>query len=186
MRAPLADLEYSNHAAADWARDNINARVDIKPLFSSTAGRIVMYALLFSLPGVFFVVGILAFVFGLGDRYIYGGTFGIGSMMLVPCGIIALLGAHVRTSFARSLDAEGVNGSRGRKLPWRKLYYVDHVSGRVRTGRVSRRIKDNQLELVFETGKVTIPPLIHDRETIWALINSMPVEIRDDNVPRPN
>jgi hypothetical protein len=49
---------------------------------------------------------------------------------------------------------------------------------------VSRRIKDNQLELVFEGGKAVIPPLIHDRAAIWALVNAMPIEVRDDGVPR--
>lgn len=39
-----------------------------------------------------------------------------------------------------------------------------------------------QLELVFEGGKVVIPPLIHDRASIWELINRMPAEVRDDGV----
>jgi hypothetical protein len=65
-----------------------------------------------------------------------------------------------------------------------KLYYVDHVTKHVRAGRVSRRIKDNQLELVFEGGRVVIPPLIHDRAAVWALVNNMPAEVRDDGVPR--
>ncbi|HEY0428163.1 MAG TPA: hypothetical protein VGC76_10310 [Pyrinomonadaceae bacterium] len=40
------------------------------------------------------------------------------------------------------------------------------------------------MELVFENAKLIIPPLIHDREQIWNLINSMPVEVRDDGVVR--
>ena len=49
---------------------------------------------------------------------------------------------------------------------------------------MTRRVSDNQLELVFEDGKVTIPPLIHDRGRIWDLINAMPSQVRDDGVPR--
>jgi hypothetical protein len=49
---------------------------------------------------------------------------------------------------------------------------------------VRRKIKDNQLELVFEGGKVIIPPLIHDRASIWELINRMPAEVRDDGISR--
>jgi hypothetical protein len=49
---------------------------------------------------------------------------------------------------------------------------------------VSRKVKDNQLELVFEGGKVIIPPLIHDRAAVWALVNAMPAEVRDDGVTR--
>ena len=53
-----------------------------------------------------------------------------------------------------------------------------------RAGHVSHKVKDNQLELVFEGGKVIIPPLIHDRTKIWEPINRMPAEVRDDGVPR--
>jgi hypothetical protein len=95
-----------------------------------------------------------------------------------------MLGAYVRRGFAKSLDAEGVNAALGKKFPWGKLYYVDHVTKHVRAGGVSRRIKDNQLELVFEGGKAVIPPLIHDRAAIWALVNAMPTEVRDDGVLR--
>jgi hypothetical protein len=49
---------------------------------------------------------------------------------------------------------------------------------------VSRRVKDNQLDLVFEGGKLIIPPMIHDRGRVWELINSMPAQVRDDGVPR--
>ena len=49
---------------------------------------------------------------------------------------------------------------------------------------MSRRVKDNQLDLVFEGGKLIIPPMIHDRGRVWGLINSMPAQVRDDGVPR--
>jgi hypothetical protein len=98
--------------------------------------------------------------------------------------VIALAAAYVRRGFARSLDAAGVSGSFGQRFPWAKLYYVDHVTKVFRAGGVTRRIKDNQLELVFEGGKLVIPPLIHDRAAVWELINSMPAEVRDDGVPR--
>jgi hypothetical protein len=72
----------------------------------------------------------------------------------------------------------------GKRFLWGKLYYVDHVTKHVRAGRVSRRVKDNQLELVFEGGKAVIPPMIHDRAAVWSLVNSMPAEVRDDGSPR--
>jgi hypothetical protein len=49
---------------------------------------------------------------------------------------------------------------------------------------VSRQVKDNQLELVFEGGKAVIPPMIHERAAIRALIDAMPAQVRDDGVPR--
>jgi hypothetical protein len=72
----------------------------------------------------------------------------------------------------------------GQRFPWGKLYYVDHVTKYSRVGRLSRKVKDNQLELVFEGGKLIIPPLIHDRARVWDLVNSMPTQVRDDGAPR--
>lgn len=171
---------YYNRQVADWAKQNIRGRVEIRPLFSSRAGRLFVYALLFCVPGAFFALGLAALVLGMADRYTVGGSFFIGLLSLIPCAMIALLGTNVRQGFARSLDSEGVSGSLGRRFPWGKLYYVDHVTKHVRAGRVSRRVKDNQIELVFKGGKVIIPPLIHERAAVWELINAMPAEVRDD------
>jgi hypothetical protein len=176
--------EYYNLPAADWARQNIRGRVEIRPLFSSRAGVILTYSLIFCVPAAFFVLGLVAFALGVRDRYVVGGSFFFGFLILIPCGLIALLGAYVRRGFAKSLDADGVSGSFGQRFPWGKLYYVDHVTKHFMAGRVRRKIKDNQLELVFEGGKLVIPHLIHGRAEIWELINRMPAEVRDDGVAR--
>jgi len=175
---------YYNRPVADWARQNIRDRVEVRPLFSSRVGRILTYTLLFSVPGAFFALGLVALALGAKDPSTRFGPFVFAFLLLIPCGVIAMLGAYVRRGFAKSLDAEGVNAALGKKFPWGKLYYVDHVTKHIRAGGVSRRIKDNQLELVFEGGKAVIPPLIHDRAPVWALVNTMPAEVRDDGVPR--
>ena len=180
----LSSGGYYNRPVADWARQNIRGRVEVRRLFSSTAGRILAYSLLFCVPGGFFAFGLLMFALGARDRHTVIAPFVFGFLTLIPCGIIALVGAYARRGFARSLDAEGVSGSLGQRFPWGKLYYVDHVTKIVRAGEVTRRIKDNQLELVFEGGKVVIPPLIHDRAAVWELVNGMPAEVRDDGVRR--
>jgi hypothetical protein len=176
--------EYYNGPVADWARRHLAAPVKIKLLFSSRAGQIFVYALLFSAPGAFFALGLVMFALGARDRATVLGPFFFALLLSIPCGLIALVGAYVRRGFAKSLDAEGVSGSFGQRFQWGKLYYVDHVSKYVRAGRVSRRVKDNQLNLIFEGGKLIIPPLIHDRARVWELINSMPTQIRDDGVAR--
>ena len=176
--------EYHNQPAADWARQNISGRVAVRPFLSSRAGMIFVYALVFCVPAAFLALAVLAFALGLRDPYLVKGSLFFGLLMLIPCGVIALLGAYVRRGFAKSFDAEGVSGSFGQRFTWGKLFYVDHVTKHIRAGGVSHRIKDNQLELVFEGGKVIIPPLIHGRAEIWAMINRMPVEIRDDGVRR--
>jgi hypothetical protein len=176
--------EYYNQPAADWARQNIKGRVTVRTLLSSRAGMIFTYSLVFCVPAAFFALAVVAFALGVRDPYILKGSFFIGLLMLIPCGAIALLGAYVRRGFAKYLDAEGVSGSFGQRFSWGKLYYVDHVTKHIRAGRVSHRVKDNQLELIFEGGKLIIPPLIHDRAEIWELINRMPVAVRDDGVSR--
>ena len=175
---------YYNGPVADWARQNIRGRVEVKPRFTSRLGRIFVYALLFSAPGAFIALGLILFALGAGAKSGAGALLFYGFLMLIPCGVIALVGAYVRRGFAKSLDAEGVRGAFGQRFPWGKLYYVDHVTKVVIRGGVRRQIKDNQLELVFEGGKLVIPPLIHGRAEVWALINGMPAEVRDDGVPR--
>ena len=171
---------YDNQQVAEWARQNIPRPVIVRTMFSSQLGKIFTYLLLFSIPLFFFLLGIVALILGAKDPSTRYGPFVFAFILLFPCGLIALLSAYVRRSFARSLDANGVSGSFGVKYPWNKLYYVDHVSKRMRT----RQVKDNQLELVFEGGKLIIPPLIHDRDAIWQLVNSIPVQVRDDGQPR--
>ena len=175
---------YYNGPVVDWARQNISGRVQVRPLFGSRAGVILTYALTFCVPGAFFALGLVAFALGVRDPYVVKGPLFIGLLMLIPCGLIALLGAYVRRGFAKSLHAEGVRGAFGQRFPWGKLRYVDHVTKHDRAGGVSRRVKDNQLELVFEGGKLVIPPMIHGRAEVWALVNGMPAEVRDDGVPR--
>lgn len=176
--------EYYNQPVAEWTRLNIKGRVAVRLLFGSRAGQIFAHALLFSVPGAFFALGIVMLALGAKAKDGVGALFFFGFLMLIPCGLIALVAAYVRRGFAKSLDAEGVSGSFGQRFLWGKLYYVDHVTKYYRAGGVSRRVKDNQLELVFEGGKVIVPPLIRDRGRVWDLINRLPAEVRDDGVPR--
>ena len=175
---------YYNRPVADWARQNVRGRVEVRRLFSSMLGRILTYSLVFCVPGAFFALGLVAIALGAKDPPTRYGPFVFAFLTLIPCSVIVMLGAYVRRGLANSLDAEGVSSARGVKFPWGKLYYVDHVTKYFRAGWVTHRIKDNQLELVFEGGKVIIPPLIQDRGAIWSLINSMPAEVRDDGVRR--
>jgi hypothetical protein len=175
---------FHNEPVVNWARLNLQTTVEIKPLFSSRAGKVFTYLLLFILPLAFFVTGVVAKLAGVRDQNAVNGAFVCGLVLVIPFGLIALLGRLTRAGFPKSLDAEGVNAAGGRKFYWGKLCYVDHVSKYFSTSR--RRVKDNQLEMVFENGKVIIPPLIHERERVWGLVNSMPVQVRDDGIPRVN
>ena len=181
----MTNDKYHNAPAVQWAALNLSTPVSVRPLFSSRAGRIFTYALLFSVPAFFIAFGLVfALLFGLKDRSITVGPIVIGLLMLVPAGVIALVATYVRRGFVKTLDANAVRGSMGQSFSWADLYYVDHVSKYTRIGGVSHRIKDNQIELVFAGGKAVIPPLIHHRAEIWELISRLPAQVRDDGVPR--
>ena len=180
----MSSGEYYNRPVADWARQHIGGRVEVRPLFSSRVGMIFTYALLFCVPGAFFALGLLLLALGAKGKDGVGAFFFFGFLTLIPCGVIAIVAAYVRRGFAKSLDAAGVSGSFGQRFPWAKLHHVDHVTKVFRAGGATRRVKDNQLDLVFEGGKLVIPPMIHNRAAVWELINRMPAEARDDGVPR--
>lgn len=176
--------QFYNQPVVNWAKQTLTQPVEIKQRFSSRWARIFAYSLLYLFPVLVFVGAI---VWKLTEDYNPPSWWGVllcGGVILLPPTVIVLLGLLVQQKLVKSLDAAGVRSSLGKKFLWENLYYVDHVSKHYRAGGVSRKIEDNQLELVFADGKAIIPPLIYDRERIWNLINSMPAQIRDDGEVR--
>jgi hypothetical protein len=175
--------EPRNQPVVHWAKQNVPHPVHIRPR-SGKGARTLMYVLLFSVP--FLIVSCQSFLklSGFAKGVSWWGIFLLGFVLVIPAGVIVLLGARTRQTLVNSLDADGVSTARGRRLLWENLQYVDHVSKTTRDGGVTRKIEDNQLELVFANGKAIIPPLIEDRERIWALINTMPAQVRDDGQVR--
>ena len=175
--------EPHNHAVAHWAKQNVPHPVDIR-LRSGKGARTLMYVLLFSVP--FLIVSCQSFLklSGFAKGVSWWGILLMGVVLLIPAGVIILLGTRTRQTLVKSVDADGVSTARGRRFRWENLHYVDHVSKTTREGGVTRKIEDNQLELVFADGNAIIPPLIEDRERIWALINSIPAQVRDDGQVR--
>ena len=172
--------QFYNQPVVEWAKQTLVQPVEIKQRFSSRWARIFVYSLLYLFPGLV-VVG--AIVHKLTEDYNPPSWWGVllcGGVVMIPPTVIVLIGVLTRQKLVKSLDADGVRSSMGRRYLWQNLYYIDHVSKHYRSGGVSRVIKDNQLELVFADGKTIIPPLIYDRERIWNLINSIPTQVRDD------
>ena len=170
---------FYNQPVVNWAKQNLSQPVEIKLRFASRGARIFLYLLLFSIP-LLIIAGLIARKIQEGDKLGWRGVFLCGGVMLIPPFVIVLIGILTRQKLVKSLDAGSVKSFLGRKFLWENLYYVDHVTKITRVGGVTRRIKDNQLELVFADGKAIIPPLIFDRERIWSLINSIPAQVRDD------
>lgn len=174
---------FFNQPAVNWAKQNLPQPVRIKQRFSSRGARVFIYALLFSVP-VLIVAGMVFLKLSGGTQASWWSVFLCGGILLLPAFVIILLGALTRQKLVKSLDSQGVKSLMGSKFLWQNLYYVDHVSKHTHFGGVRRVVKDNQLELVFADGKAIIPPLIENREQIWNLINSIPVQIRDDGTVR--
>lgn len=171
--------KFYNQPVVNWANQTLAQPVEIKLLFASRWARLLVYALLLSIPLLIIATFIFLKLTGGTDAQ-WGGIFLCGGVMILPAIVIILLGASTRQKFVKALDTSGVKSSMGKRFLWENLYYVDHVSKITRVGGVSRKTEDNQLELVFADGKAIIPPLIYDRERIWSLINSIPVQVKFD------
>ncbi len=78
--------EYDNRLVANRARQNIKGRMAVRPLFSSRAGVIFAYALLFSVPGAFIALGLILFALGARAKDGVGALLFFGFLMLIPCG----------------------------------------------------------------------------------------------------
>jgi hypothetical protein len=166
----------------DWAKQNLAQPVHVRLRFGSKS-RTLIIVLLLLIPALIVAAMVFLKLAG-GSKVTWWGIFLFGFVLSIPAGVLVLLGARTREHFVQLLDAGGVNSSRGQRLLWENLQYVDHVSKITRAGGVTRKIEDNQLELVFSTGKAVIPPLIDGREGVWALINSIPAQVRDDGQVR--
>jgi hypothetical protein len=177
--------EFYNQPVVNWAKQNFPQPVEIKLRFASRWAKSFIYLLLYLVP-ILIIAGLIARKLSEGDKLRWMGVVLCGGVMLIPPSVIVLIGVLTQQKLVKSLDADAVKSSMGRRFLWQNLYYVDHVSKITRAGRVTRKTEDNQLELVFADGKAIIPPLIYDRERIWNLINSIPVQVRDDSVVREN
>lgn len=175
--------ESRNQPVADWAKRNLSQPVPIRLRYGSTA-RTLLQVLLFLVPGLIVAAQVFLKISGYAKGTSWWGIFLLGFVLSIPAIVIVVLGRRTRQDFATSLDAAGVATALGRRLAWEDLRYVDHVSKVEREGGLTRKIEDNQLELVFSGGKVIIPPMIEDRERIWALVHSMPAQVRHDGEVR--
>jgi hypothetical protein len=111
---------------------------------------------------------------------------------------IALLIRRPRRKFVREISSDGVVTRGGQRYGWADLHYLDYQKLNTRINATTT----NQLaasatrsailagaekvtvEMVFANGKAVVPPLITNQQQVLALLNSMPVQRRnDDAVP---
>lgn len=141
--------------------------------------------LLLSVPLAFTIWGVVGVLEG--SMETAQRALGFGGFLFIPFGLILLFVFVRRRQFVKSLDADGVTTISGQRFSWGKLHYVDYRSRRYRSrAHGIRWIEDHHFDLVFENGKSTVSETIYDRERIWVLIKSMPVQVRYDGVIREN
>src|SRR5438045_2415017 len=96
--------EFYNEPVINWARRNLQNRVEIQPRFGSRAGMIFVYSLIFIIPVAFLATGVILKLVGARDQNSSTGAVVCGLVLLIPFGVLALLGAFVRANFPNSLN----------------------------------------------------------------------------------
>jgi hypothetical protein len=119
-----------------------------------------------------------------------GGTFFLGVLTAFIGGLF-LLGKFTRKHFAQFLDTEGVRTRGGKTFRWADLYYLDHKKMNVKINSDQLAASATQValmagvekvtvDMVFADGKAVIPPLITDQSQILGLLNTIPVQRREN------
>src|SRR4026207_2069432 len=113
--------EPCNQPVVDWAKQNVRQPVHIR-LRSGKGARTLMYVLLFSVP--FLIVSCQSFLklSGFAKGVSWWGIFLLGFVLVIPAGVIVLLGGRTRQTLVESLDADGVRIARGRRFLWENLH----------------------------------------------------------------
>ncbi|HEY0427149.1 MAG TPA: hypothetical protein VGC76_05010 [Pyrinomonadaceae bacterium] len=197
--------QFINQPVVNWARQNLPQAVEVKLKGNSLFARILLgfcfafLALIFlGIPLLFFYSAITAFLANGWSQKVSGGLFG-GTIFLVIFGLFALviffLLKFTRRKFAKFISSAGVETRGGQKYGWEKLHFLNYK-------KVNTKINSHQLaismvraailagvekvtvEMVFENGTAVVPPLLENQPEILALLNSMPVQRRDEGTVR--
>ena len=184
--------EFYNQPVVAWAQRNLPGEIEIKLKFNSLFAKFFLTLLLFALPIGTALYGLL--LYRVGNRS-FRMFFEIAGYLFVICALVGLLvltvGYISRIGMIRYLDAQGVRLRNRVQFKWESLQYLNYkryrsprghpLAGLVLIGSIPITI-----ELIFETGKAVIPPLIFDQEEIHALIETIPAQVRYDGVIRDN
>jgi hypothetical protein len=196
---------FINQPVVNWARQNLPRTVEVKLKGNSLFARILLgfcfafLGLIFlGIPLLFFYSAITAFLADGWSQKVSGGLFGgtifLGIFGLFSLGIFFLL-KFTRRKFAKFFSSAGVETRGGQKFGWEKLHFLDYkqvntqINGRQIAASAVRAailagVEKVTVEMVFENGKAVVPPLLENQPEILALLNSMPVQRRDEGKVR--
>lgn len=189
--------EFYNQPVVNWARQTLQTPVEIKLRYNSPIFIGVLFAILgiffLGLPGAIFISGIYKLITeGWGEAL--GGGLTLGTILLVVSGgfflLLVLLRKMQRRKIAAVLISEGVQTTGGQKYLWENLYFLDYKQLNTRTtGNLTASltkevmyagVKKITVELVFAKGKAVITPLISNQSEILGLLETIPVERREN------
>jgi hypothetical protein len=171
----------SNQPAVNWARQNLQTPVKVKGLFNSLIVTVFSYAFLalFCLVPPCYILISTFYLFmtgGLQESHKVG--LGIGIGWLVLGGGIFLFIVLIRRNIAKVLTSEGVKIRGRKKFLWENLRFLNHKTILARGG------KKTAIEMVFANGKAVIPPHTFNKSEILRLLETLPVQRRDNGIIR--
>jgi hypothetical protein len=186
-----------NEPAVNWARQALPQTVEVKIKEHKILLGIAMGLLILIFGGIALAIyasAILSFMAKGWSSQVTGGLIG-GTFFLIVLiafvGGLFLLGKLTRKHFAKSFDGEGVRTRGGRSFRWADLHYLDYKRMNVKINPHQLAASATQVALmagvekvtvnmVFAGGKAVIPPLIIDQPQILGLLNSIPVQRREN------
>ena len=189
--------QFVNEPAINWARQTLPQTVEVRIKEHKILMGIMMGFLILIFGGIALAIYVSAIRSLMANGWssqvtggIIGGTFFL-VILLVFVGGLFLLGKLTRKHFAKFLDGEGVRTRGGRSFRWADLHYLDYKTMNVKINPNQLAASATQVALmagvekvtvnmIFAGGKAVIPPLIIDQPQILGLLNSIPVQRREN------
>ena len=197
--------QFINQPVVNWARQNLLQIVEVKLKGNSLGYKIFLgfsfafLALVFlGIPLLFYISAISTLMRDGWNQKVSGAFVGGTVFLLIFLAFafgIFLLMKFTRRKFAKFISAEGVETRSGQKFAWENLHFLDYkkviaqVNGRNFAANAAQAVmlagvEKVTVEMVFENGTAVVPPLIENQPQILALLNSIPVQRRDNGTVR--
>ncbi|MBV8858865.1 MAG: hypothetical protein JOZ02_18180 [Acidobacteria bacterium] len=197
--------QYSNQAAAEWARRNLAQEIEIKLRENSWPARVLVVLAMLFLGAIFFGIPAILLL-NAAAKFLTNG-WGAEVSRLLRLGIFFLAGfgglavflffyvRSLRRKLVRFLSADGVTTRGGGKYRWENLQYLDyvtvhrnfvrgyrvyHVLLRALSNYIFAGFENLKIEMVFTDGTATLAPLIEDQREVLDLLDTIPARRKSD------
>lgn len=193
--------QFINQPVVNWARQNLPQSIEVKLKAESLGFKILLGICLAFLALIFLGIPLLLYISAISTFLSEGwnskvsGGLGSGTFFLVVFGALAsgffLLIRFIRRNIAKVFNHEGVETRNGKKFSWENLYFLNYkkVSGKAYNRNLAAvavnsalfaGIEKVNIEMIFANGKAVVPPVIQNQAEILAMLNSIPVQRRDE------